>query len=92
MLQLSDKEKEMLKEISENDELAECFAWVIENQIESDMEMPLRKGRSAARHLLENSAPDLLMDLCGWSVETLYEKAKKKLSEECEDEDKETDS
>ena len=26
MLQLSDKEKEMLKEISENDELAECFA------------------------------------------------------------------
>ena len=92
MLQLSDKEKEMLKEISENDELAECFAWVIENQIESDMEMPLKKGRSAARHLLENSAPDLLMDLCGWSVEALYEKAKKKLSEECEDEDKETDT
>lgn len=87
LLELSGKERMALQGVVEDDALCECFAEVILEQIESDDLKLESKGRKIAAHLLANSAPDLLMDLCGWGVETLVEKAKKKMNKEEEDSD-----
>lgn len=76
MMNLTQEEKEMLKEIAQNDTLCEAFAEVLIEEIESDDESYERKGRKIAMHLIGNSAVDVLVDLCGWTVETLYQKAK----------------
>ena len=73
---LNEEEKAMLQEIEGDDELAENFVQEILYQIETDDECPIKKGKKLARHLLEGSVCDVLMDMCGWTVQTLYKFAK----------------
>ena len=82
MLELTAKDRTALLKIVEDDSLCEAFAEVVLEQIDSDDLKLESKGRQLAAHLLANSALDVLMDLCGWTVETLYAKAVEKLKEE----------
>ena len=85
MLELTAKDRNALLKIVEDDSLCEAFAEVVLEQIDSDDLKLESKGRQLAAHLLANSAPDVLMDLCGWTVETLYAKAVEKTKEENKD-------
>lgn len=81
MLTLSDREKDMLKAIINDDEIAETFVEILLEEINSDDEKLATKGRNLARHLLENSGPDVLMDMCGWTVSALFKKVKERMCE-----------
>lgn len=81
MLTLSDREKDMLKAIINDDEIAETFVEILLEEIDSDDEKLATKGRNLARHLLENRGPDVLMDMCGWTVSALFKKVKERMCE-----------
>lgn len=72
--------KEEIEELMENEEFAETFAEVLIDEIMSDDEPYDKKGRQILRWCIENDgANDLLMSLCGWSLETLVEKTQERL-------------
>ena len=81
MLELTAKDRNALLKIVEDDGLCEAFAEVVLEQIDSDDLKLESKGRQLAAHLLANSAPDVLMDLCGWTVSALFKKVKERMCE-----------
>jgi len=74
----------LLNEALNNDELSERLALSLLNSVDTDDENPTRMGRYFAKAYLEKNMDDLLIAICGWSMQSLLEFA---LSPENEEDD-----
>ncbi len=78
---MSDKIKNFIN--SDNwAENCEKFTEVFDREYESDSETWRRKGFQVLKAVLEGNADGVLIALCGWSAETLIEKAIERQKEE----------
>ncbi len=71
--------KDEIQKILDNESSAffEQFCYVLMNEINSDDESYHKKGYQLFKSLLNCSDPDdLLMSLCGWTLDTLISKTK----------------
>ena len=65
--------KEKLQSILDCDEEAEQLTEGILDMIHSNDESPDDIGRSVVFAIINNDAEDLLLTLCGWSIDTIIE-------------------
>ncbi len=65
--------KEKLQSILDCDEKAEQLTEVILEMIRSNDESLDDIGRSVVFAIINNDAEDLLLTLCGWSIDTIIE-------------------
>ena len=65
--------KEKLQSILDCDEKAEQLTEEILDMIHSNDESLDDIGRSVVHAILNNDAEDLLLTLCGWSIDTIIE-------------------
>jgi hypothetical protein len=74
----------MLEKDFESEELAEHFMQVLTDEIASDEESPAKKARQLAmamKNLDQYTIDNIFMALCGWTYDTLVDKAEKEMAD-----------
>ena len=66
-----DKEEELMDEILSSEENCETFMEVVMSEIQSDEETYRHKAHQLIQAYREDNCGDMLMALCGWSMNTL---------------------
>lgn len=88
---VDEKEDDTLESILEDSDKCESFAEVVLGEISSDEEQPRHIGSNIIKAYLNGDCDDLLIALCGWSMDSLlkkYQKSRKKFytCPECQEE------
>ena len=73
-----DKEEELMDEILSSEENCETFMEVVMSEIQSDEETYRHKAHQLIQAYREDNCGDMLMALCGWSMNTLLIKYQEK--------------
>lgn len=76
---LSQANREALKSIQLSAKKSDLFGREIIEQIQTDDESMEKIGRYAVQAILDGSINDLLIAICGWSVESLIERVNARL-------------
>jgi len=82
---VSDELKSRLDAVMSDDKKKVAFATALYNQIDSDAEPYRKVGFYMAKAILEQNVDDLLIAICGWSVESLLNFADEIPEDECEE-------
>lgn len=77
---ISDELKSRLEAVMSDDKKKVAFATALYNQIDSDAEPYRKVGFYMAKAILEQNVDDLLIAICGWSVESLLNIAESTIS------------
>ena len=80
-----DKEEELMDEILSSEENCETFMEVVMSEIQSDEESYRHKTHQLIQAYREENCDDLIMALCGWSMNTLlikYQQRKENQNDE----------
>ena len=79
---LTEEQRIRLQAIMEDEENSEAVANCLLEQIRTDDEPPRKVGHYFAKAVLDQNIDDLMIAICGWSVNTLLDMAEKKLLDE----------
>ena len=66
-----DKEEELMDEILSSEDNCETFMEVVMSEIQSDEETYRHKAHQLIQAYREENCDDVIMALCGWSMNTL---------------------
>ncbi len=79
---LTEEQRIRLQAIMEDEEKSEAVANCLLEQIRTDDEPPRKVGHYFIKAVLDQNIDDLMIAICGWSVNTLLDMAEKKLLDE----------
>ena len=79
---LTEEQRIRLQAVMEDEEKSEAVANCLLEQIRTDDEPPRKVGHYFAKTVLDQNIDDLMIAICGWSVNTLLDMAEKKLLDE----------
>lgn len=78
-----------LNELMNDKQFCEALGVTIYNELVSDDEPSYRMGRYLIKAFIDGNVDDALIALCGWSLETLFDKAAARVGQDAESEDEE---
>ena len=79
---LTEEQRIRLQAIMEDEEKSEAVANCLLEQIRTDDEPPRKVGHYFVKAVLDQNIDDLMIAICGWSVNSLLDMAEKKLLDE----------
>ena len=79
---LTEEQRIRLQAIMEDEEKSEAVANFLLEQIRTDDEPPSKVGHYFVKAVLDQNIDDLMIAICGWSVNSLLDMAEKKLLDE----------